>query len=158
VDLIDVLCGLGVAAGLVGVLVPVLPGSALVWLAVLAWAFAQGGAGAWGAFVAVTVLLGAGAVVKYVVPARRLDAAGVPRSTLLVGGLAGVVGFFVVPLLGLPLGFVAGVHVAEMRRVGSRAARFSTRHALAAAGLSLLVELSAALLAAGTWLVAALAL
>ena len=156
-DLTDLLCALVIAVGLVGVLVPVLPGSAMVGAAVLVWALVQGGAGAWGTF-AVAVLLAAGAVVKYVVPARRLDAAGVPRSTLLAGGLAGVVDFFVVPVLGLPLGFVLGVHVAEVRRVGSRAARFSTRHALAAAGLSLLVELGAALLAAGTWLVAALAL
>ena len=40
--------------------------------------------------------------------------------------LLGVVGFFVVPVVGLFLGFVLGVYLAELRRVGAAAAWPST--------------------------------
>jgi hypothetical protein len=99
----------------------------------------------------------AGAAVKYLVPGRRLQRAGVPGSTLLAGGVLGVVGFFVVPVVGLFVGFVLGVYLAELQRVGLDAAWPSTRAALRAAGLSLLIELAAGLLAAAAWLVGAVA-
>lgn len=157
-DLTDLLWGLLVAVGVVGIVLPVLPGTVLVWSGVLGWAVTSGTAAGWSVLGAVTVLLAIGAVAKYALPGRRLTAAGVPRSTLVTGGLLGVVGFFVVPVVGLPLGFVLGVHAAEVRRVGPAAARGSTRAALGAAGLSFLLELTAGLLAAGIWLVAAVLL
>ncbi|MGZ4438734.1 MAG: DUF456 domain-containing protein [Nocardioidaceae bacterium] len=150
--------GLLVATGLVGVVVPVLPGSALVWSGVALWAWQTSGTAAWAVLGLVTALLAAGAVVKYAVPGRRLRTAGVPATTLLAGALLGIVGFFVVPLVGLPLGFVLGVYLVELRRVGPDLAWPATRSALGAAGLSLLIELGAALLAAGSWLVAAVVL
>ena len=58
-----------------------------------------------------------------------------------------------VPVVGLLLGFVAGVYAAERRRVGHDAAWPSTLAALRAAGLSILIELAAAVLAAATWVV-----
>ncbi|MDO9498092.1 MAG: DUF456 family protein, partial [Nocardioides sp.] len=67
-------------------------------------------------------------------------------------GLA-IVGFFVVPVVGIVLGFVLGIYLAEHRRVGSAQAWPSTRHALKAVGLSILIELVAGALAAGTWVV-----
>ncbi len=104
-------------------------------------------------FSVATALVVVGAVVKYVVPGRRLQDAGIPTSTMLLGGLLGVIGFFVIPVVGLVLGFVVGVYLAELRRVGSRDAWPATRRALAAAGLSLLIELTASMLAAATWVV-----
>jgi hypothetical protein len=57
-------------------------------------------------------------------------------------------------VVGLFLGFVLGVYLAELQRLGGEDAWPSTKHALRAVGLSVLIELSAAMLAAGTWLVA----
>jgi uncharacterized protein YqgC (DUF456 family) len=85
------------------------------------------------------------------VPTRRLKDAGIPKSTQWTGAVLGVVGFFVVPVVGLFLGFVLGVYVAEHRRVGAAAAWPSTRHALKAVGLSILIELVAALVATLVW-------
>nr|WP_218849276.1 DUF456 family protein [Nocardioides perillae] len=139
--------------GVVGVVVPLLPGTALVGLGVLGWAVLTGGATAWTVAAVAVALLLVGAVVKYVVPGRRLTAAGVPTRTLAWGGAAAVVGFFVVPVVGLVVGFVLGVYAAEHRRVGPRAAWPSTTAALRAVGLALLVELAAALAAVATWAV-----
>lgn len=154
---VELLVALAIAVGLVGILVPVLPGSVLVLGAVLGWAWYVGGATAWSVFALVAVLLVVGGVVKYLVPNRRLKEVGVPASTQWTGALVGLVGFFVVPVIGLFLGFVLGVYLAELRRVGRPSAWPSTKHALKAVGLSILIELAAALAATAVWVAGVLA-
>ena len=152
---VDLLVGLAVLVGLLGIVVPVLPGSILILGAVLVWAVAHATTAGWVVFALVTTLLVAGGIVKYAVPGRGLKAAGIPGRTLVLGGLLGIVGFFVIPVVGLVVGFVLGVYLSELQRVGVDAAWPSTRAALKAAGFSLLIELAAGLMAAATWLVAA---
>jgi len=135
----EVLVALAIAVGVVGVVVPVLPGSLLVLGAILVWAWNVGGATAWAVFAVAAVFLVLGAVVKYVVPGRRLKEGGIPGSTLVLGSLLGIVGFFVVPVVGLPIGFVLGVYLAELNRLGREAAWPATKHALKAVGLSMLI-------------------
>jgi uncharacterized protein len=148
----DVLVGLAILVGLVGIVVPVLPGSILILGAVLVWAAEARTTTGWLVFAAVTTLLVVGGIVKYAVPGRRLKAVGVPNRSLVAGGLLGIVGFFVIPVVGLVVGFVAGVYLAELHRLGRDGAWPSTRSALGAVGLSILIELAAGLLAAVTWL------
>lgn len=150
---VEVLVAVAVLVGIAGTVVPVLPGSITVGVAVLVWAAYVGTSAAWLVFSLVAVLLVTGQVLMYLVPGRRLRAAGVPGRTLLVGALLGVVGFFVVPEVGLFLGFVLGVYAAELARVGREQAWPSSKHALRAAGLSVLIELTSCLLAASTWVV-----
>lgn len=147
------LCALLLALGLVGIVLPVLPGgSALVGAAVLLWAWAgPDDATAWLVLALVALILLAGQVVKYVVPGRGLASAGIPLRTQLLAALLGIVGFFVVPVIGLVLGFALGIYLAEVPRVGPGRARSSTMLALRAAGTSILIDLGAALLATGTW-------
>jgi uncharacterized protein YqgC (DUF456 family) len=154
---VELLVALAIAVGLVGILVPILPGSILIVGALLAWAWYVGGATAWAVFAVATVILVAGAVVKYLVPNRRLKEVGVPASTQWVGAVVGIVGFFVVPVVGLFIGFVLGVYLAEYRRVGGAAAWPSTKHALRAVGLSILIELVAAVAATLVWVAGVLA-
>jgi uncharacterized protein len=148
---VEVLVALAIAVGVVGVIVPVLPGSVLVLGATLVWAWDIGTSTSWAVFAVCATFLVLGAVVKYVVPGRRLKEGGVPNSTLVLGGLLGIVGFFVIPVIGLVVGFVLGVYLAELNRVGRQAAWPATKHALRAVGLSILIEFTACLLAAATW-------
>jgi uncharacterized protein YqgC (DUF456 family) len=150
----DLLVGLAVLVGLVGIVVPVLPGTVLILVAVLVWSVVASSTTGWLVFAVVALFLGAGAVVKYAVPGRRLQAAGVPTRTIVVGGLLGLVGFFVIPVIGLVVGFVLGVYLSELQRVGTGRAWTTTKAAMLAAGLSMLIELAAGLCAAMTWLVA----
>jgi len=148
---LEFLVALAIAVGLVGIVVPVLPGSVLVLGAVLVWAWATGGTTAWLVFGVAAAVLVVGGVVKYLLPNRRLKDAGVPASTQWIGAALGVVGFFVIPVVGLFVGFVIGVYLAEYRRLGGRAAWPSTKHALKAVGLSILIELAAAFVATCVW-------
>lgn len=155
--LTDVVVGLAILVGLIGIVVPVLPGSVLILVAVLVWASEVGTRTGWTVFALVAALLLLGGVVKYAVPGRRLKAGGVPNRTLVAGGLLGIVGFFVIPVVGLLVGFVLGIYLSEAHRLGRDRAWPSTTAALKAVGLSLLIELAAGLLAAVAWLAGAVA-
>ncbi len=148
---------LAIAVGVVGVIVPLLPGSLLVIGAILVWAWDIGSPTGWAVFAVAALVIALGSIVKYVVPGRRLKDNGIPNSTLFLGGALGIVGFFVIPVVGLLIGFVLGVYLAELRRVGTRDAWPATWHALKAVGLSMLIEFTACLLAAAAWAVGVVA-
>ena len=153
----ELLVGLAIVVGIAGVIVPILPGVLLVWAAVAVWGVVEGGALGWGLAATATVVAASSQVAKYVVPGRRLRRVGVPDRTLLIGGLSGIVGFFVIPVIGLFIGFVLGVYASEWLRLRDAAvARAATGHALRAAGVSILLELAAVLVLAGGWLTALL--
>jgi uncharacterized protein len=152
--LLTVLVGLTMLVGLIGVVVPVLPGTALILAAAFAWALlvVDGGATRWVVIGVMAVLFVVGTVLKYALPGRRLQGS-LPRRTLLLAGVGAVLGFFLLPPLGLLLGGVAGVYLGEAQRLGPGApARRSTVQVLKAVGVGILAELTAAVLMVGTWL------
>jgi uncharacterized protein YqgC (DUF456 family) len=149
------LVGLAMLVGLAGVVVPVVPGTALILAAGIAWAalVVEDGSARWVVVGVMTALFAAGLVAKYALPGKRL-AGQLPRTTLLLGAVGAGVGFVVLPPLGLLIGGVVGVYVAEARRVGGGAeARRSTVQVLKAVGLGILAELTAGVLMVATWLV-----
>ncbi len=151
--LVVILVALTIALGMVGILVPLLPGSLVVAVAIAVWAVAFGETGGWVILTIALALIGTGVIVKYLIPGRRLQRSGVPTQTLILGAAAGIVGFFVVPVIGLPLGFVVGVYLAEWRRLSRAQAWPATVRALKAVGLGILIELGFTTLAALTWAV-----
>jgi uncharacterized protein len=152
-----VIVGLAIAMGIVGIVVPVLPGALLAWGAIAVWALADASTTGWAVLAIATVLIGGAQVVKLLVPGRRLRDAGIPRQSILAGVLLAVIGFFLIPVVGLFVGFPLGVYLEERRRLGHHASAWrSTRHALRAIGLSIVIELSATALAAGAWAAAVL--
>ncbi len=148
---ISVLAGLAIIVGLAGIAVPVLPGLLLVWASVLVWTlFTQHGV-SWAVLLVSSALAVAGWLLQYLIPGKRLRDAGIPHRSTIIGLLAGVVGFFVIPVLGLPLGFIAGVYGSEFARVGKAEAWTSTQHALRAAIISYGIEFVTGLLIAGAF-------
>lgn len=150
------LVGLILVTGLCGVLVPGVPGSWLVWAAVLWWALTDPQPVAWGILVGATVVLFLSQVVRWALPPRRLRSYGTPRMAVFAGAGA-VVGFVLVPVVGAIPGFVGGVYLAERLRLGSRGeAVASVRTAMRSGGSGVLAELFPCLLIAGAWLGAVL--
>ena len=155
---LTVLTGLGIIAGLVGTVIVVVPGILVVWASVLVWAIAGDNPHRWWTLAAATVLIVASTVLKYLVPGRRLSDAGVPGWTLAVAGLGGVIGFFVIPVVGFFVGFVLGLLGSELIRLRDLAVAWpATKAALAAVGISVAVELFAGILIAATWVTAVVA-
>ena len=148
-----------VAVGIAGLIVPVLPGLACVVLGVLVWAIGQSSTAAWVVFAVACILAVAGYVVQVLVPGRQLSRGGVARRSNIVGLVCAVVGFFVVPVIGLLLGFVIGVFLAESARLRDRTQAWAaTRVAIRAALTSVGIELAAAVTIAVGWAIAAFAL
>ena len=147
-----VIVGLIIVLGLGGALTQIYPGPAIVLAAVAVWAFMTGGTAAWVVLAVSAVAVVVTSAGKYVLVGRRLQRAGVPGASLLVGGLVGMAGFFLVPVVGLPIGFTLGVYLWELVRgtdqVGARAAAWE---AVTAQGLAILFELGGCLVAAAAW-------
>jgi hypothetical protein len=142
-----------------GIVVPVLPGTILAAIALLVWAVLTGGALAWSAFALMALVLATGQLLKYLLPHKSMTAAGVPGRSIMVGGIAAIIGFFIIPVVGLLVGFIGGVYVAEHARLREwEAARHSTWVAMKATGFSVLIEIGALLVTASIWAAALIAI
>lgn len=138
--------------GLIGVVVPVLPGLLLIWLGVLLWSLTVGTTAGWVVFGIVTLGYAVGVLCEYLVPGQRMRRAGVRTSTLVAGVLVAVVGAVLIPVVGAFIGFPLGIYLVQRVRRGSHAAaRDATVLALKAIGLNILIELATALLMIAVW-------
>lgn len=150
-----VLIGLGIAVGLAGIVIPILPGLLLIWGSVTVWALFERTTVAWVVLALATALFVTSQIMQYLIPGRRLRNAGVPTRGILIGMAFGVVGFFVIPVIGLFLGFVGGIYLVEWARMRNHQSAWrSTVHALKAVGVAILIELFTGLVIATGWLVA----
>ena len=142
----EVVVGLVIVIGLVGVVVQVLPGLFLVAAAVIVWGIVTGGAVGWTVVAVAVLATGLAFVGEYLLAGRHLKRAGVPFSTMVVGGVLGIVGFFVIPVVGAIVGFVLGIFVVELSRSRDASLAWTrTKHALVAVLHSMGIELGAGL-------------
>jgi uncharacterized protein YqgC (DUF456 family) len=153
----EALVAIACVVGIVGVIVPVLPGDLLIGSAILVWAVVERSAVSWFVAAVAVVVLVAGHVLTVLIPGRRMTAAGVPKLVLFAGGALGIVGFFFVPVVGLPLGFVLGVYLAEIVRLREHSTAWTTTvEAMKGTGLAVLIGLCASVIATAVWATAAL--
>jgi uncharacterized protein YqgC (DUF456 family) len=151
---LNVVVGLIMAVGLVGIVVPLLPGLLLVWAAVVIWAAQSQSSAGWVVLGIATILAVSGSLLQYVLPGRRMARAGVTTSSTVAGVVLGIAGFFVIPLVGAFVGFALGIYLAERIKKGAHAAAWpSTKHALKAIALSMGIELLTGLAIVTTWLI-----
>lgn len=146
---------LGVLVGLVGTAVPVLPGLVVVLVATAGTLLAQqGGPLTWTIVVLLVALTIAGTVLSTVLPARRAALSGAPRNSLWLAAAGAVVGFFVIPVVGLVVGGALGLLLAEQQRLGEWGPAWtSARGVLGAYGLGVLLELVIGVVMGLLWLV-----
>ncbi|MGO1561542.1 hypothetical protein CZ771_09080 [Actinomycetales bacterium JB111] len=151
----ELLTILAIAVGLAGVVSQIFPGGSIVAAAVAIWGWYQGGTLGWTVALVAIVSMVVAMVLKYVLTARYLERGGVKSSTLTIAALAGVVGFFVVPVIGMFLFFIGAVFLVELARSRTVARAWpATKRALKAAGLTILIELAGAMVAVGAFVVA----
>ncbi|GAB4098429.1 DUF456 domain-containing protein [Sinomonas halotolerans] len=150
-----VLVGLALAVSVAGTIVPILPGSILGLLALLAWAlFGGAGWGGWLVFAVGGALLASGMAASAVLAGRRLRERSIPNRSVLIGAVGAIVGMFAIPVVGLFVGFALGLLLSEWQRTRHlRGAASSSWAALKATGLGILVEFGFACAAATVWVV-----
>ncbi|WP_225825231.1 DUF456 domain-containing protein [Streptomyces naphthomycinicus] len=151
------LVGVVIMLGLCGVLVPGVPGSWLVWAAVLWWALTDPRPVAWAVLVGATGVLLLSLVVRWALPPRRLRESGATAPMAVYAGAGAFLGFVLLPVAGALPGFMAGIYLEERLRLGGHGeALAALRTAMRSGGSSVLAELFTCLLIAGAWLGAVL--
>ena len=157
--LLVVLVAIVMIIGVAGTVLPILPGLWLIWAAALAYGLYDGfGVGGWIVMVLITGLAAAGTASGVYLPQRKAASIGVPWWGQLTALVCAVAGFFIVPVVGAPLGFVVGILLVTLVRErhvqGSLEATWATlRTMLLASGLQFAVGLAmAALWVAWVWL------
>lgn len=145
--------GIAMLLGLIGTLLPVVPGVPIVWGAALMYGLVDGFDGtAWAFFVPITLLAAAGVLAGIVLPHRHVAATGAPRSTVVAGVTGAVVGFVVIPVLGFPIGGALGVFLAEYNRSNDKdQAWATTKRLLVGVGLGMAVEFASTLAIIVIW-------
>lgn len=123
-----------IVIGVVGTIVPLLPGLALVWVAALLWGFLTSfGTAGLIAMTAITLLFGAGIYLSLRIPQKSVAAQGLSvRGTIFGVALAIGVGI-VIPVVGIPLGFVLGVWIVRIAETGDARGSFNSVLATTAA-------------------------
>src|SRR5690606_33670633 len=101
---LDLLIALAILVGLVGAVVQVVPGGLVVAGAVVLWGVVVGGTAGWTVVAAAVVFAAVALVLKYLLAGRYLKRQGVPSRSLVVGAALGIIGFFVMPVVGLFVG------------------------------------------------------
>jgi uncharacterized protein YqgC (DUF456 family) len=146
------LVGLVILLGLWGVLLPAVPGSLLVWAAVMWWALQDPQPVAWWTLVGATVLMFVSQGVRWALPPRRLRASGATHRMLAYAGAGSTLGFVLLPVIGAIPGFLAGIYLAERPRLGRHSeAVAAVRTAMRSGGSSVLAELFTCQLIAAAW-------
>ncbi|HEX9865759.1 MAG TPA: DUF456 domain-containing protein [Acidimicrobiia bacterium] len=150
-ELGELVVALAIVAGLLGIVLPILPGLLLVVGAIFVWALVDGGGLAWSVAVGSLGLSVVGTFVKYSIPRRRLNESGVLTRTLILATAVAIVGLFVVPVIGAPIGFVGTVYLTERMKGDRDLAWPRTKKAMAAVATSIGIELATGLIIAALW-------
>lgn len=152
---ITALVALAMLAGLIGTALPLIPGLPVVWGAALIYGLVEGfGTTGTIAFGIISVIALAGMIAGIVLPHRRFAAGGAPRATMVAGVAGAIVGFFVIPVVGLVVGALAAIMLVEYRRTADTAAAWrSTKTMIAGFGVGILVELSAGIGIVLVWVI-----
>ena len=152
----EILVGLTLVAGLLGTVLFVFPGLLIQVGTLFTWAVVDGDPIVWAVAIVALLIAGAATLVKYLIPGRRLKRAGVPMIVLAPATVLAIVGFFMIPVLGAPLFFVASIYLIELLRVGSSEAWPATKASLGAVAMSVGIEFTAAFVILGVWVLAVL--
>ncbi|MFO7537632.1 MAG: DUF456 domain-containing protein [Chloroflexota bacterium] len=143
-----VLIVISLLVGLVGTLIPLLPGTLLMWLGILFYGLVYSfEALTWGGFALISLIaLVTGTADLWLTLLGAKKGGASPRSQLF-GLLGAIIGTFILPLLGTIIGYATGILLAEYRkRQDWNQALRASLGGLAGYGLASLIQLGGGLL------------
>ena len=152
--IVTVVAGLLLAVAAFGTIFPVMPGSPIAFVALIAWGWVLGSAASWTAAAIGAMLAIIGFLATLLLTGRRLKREQIPKRSVIIAVLAAIVGTFVIPVVGLFIGFAAGLFLSEYaRRKDFQAALHSSGEALKGMGLGILAEFAMVALASSVWMI-----
>jgi uncharacterized protein len=150
--LVTVLAGILLVVAAIGTIYPVLPGSLIAIVTLLLWAWAVGSWAAWVAAIVGSLICVVGWSASALLTGRKLRQLEVPRWSILVAVVGGMAGMFLIPVVGIFIGFGVALLVSEwVRHRDLRQAWHFSAQTLKAAGTGVLVEFLLVCVAAAVW-------
>jgi hypothetical protein len=151
--MLTIITAIAIVIGIAGTLLPFVPGIGLVWAAIVVYSIVDGfGVDAWAVLVVVTAMGALGIYLGFRVPQKAANDGGLGwKGQVFAAGLA-VVGFFVIPVVGAPIGFVVGVYLA-MIAIDRSNAWTATKSTLRSFVIASGIQLAAATAMGLVWLV-----
>jgi uncharacterized protein len=140
--------------GLFALLIPIIPGIIVIWLAALVYGIIAGfGTAGTVIFILLTLMmLGSIFLDEFIIGASS-RAHGASWIAVLVAVVAGIIGTFILPPFGGLLGAILGIFVVEIIRVKDlRAALHSTRGVAIGCGGAVLAKMALGVVMIGMWL------
>ncbi len=122
-----VLIAIAILVGILGTVLPILPGLLLCWGAVVGYGFIAGfDTVAWVAIAATTVFFALGTWWGVRIPQRHAAEIGMRTIDQVAAAICAIVGAFVIPVVGLPVGFIVGVFVLRLLRTMNLSAAWTS--------------------------------
>ncbi|MDO4897709.1 MAG: DUF456 domain-containing protein [Rothia sp. (in: high G+C Gram-positive bacteria)] len=148
---VTIIAALLIGLGCFGIIYPVFPGSFAVLGGIALWGLVVRSPEGWWALGLGGVLVIAGMLAQAVLTGRTMKKRQIPNRSILWGALGAVIGMFVIPVVGLFIGFGVALLASEAFRSRGDygAALANTGAALKSMGVGMVVEFACAL-AAGT--------
>ena len=145
--------GLAVAfifVGIIGIIVPILPGMLLVWFTVVVYAWrTQFEVIGWPSLIIITIIALVAGLSQIWLPLVGAQKQGAAKRALFIGLIGAILGTFLIPLplLGTVIGYALGVFIGEYIKVRDwNLALKASLGGVAGWGISTVIELGAAVL------------
>lgn len=143
-----------IVLGIIGIIIPMIPGIILIWLAVLTYVWANGmEAIGWASFILITLIAlitGTSDLWMSLLGAKRGGASG---RSFLFGAIGAIVGSFIFPLLGTIIGYGVGILLGEYQKRGDwNQALKASMGGVAGWGVATAVQLGGGLLILGIFI------
>jgi hypothetical protein len=142
--------------GLVGLVIPIFPGIAIIWLAALVYAVIQAAkmdGWDWFLFALITILMIIGSFIDNLIIARKLRESGTPWRSILIAYAAGLVSsLFLTPIAALAITPLALFSAEYWRLRDKRLAFDSVKSFLIGFGWTFVALVSIGMLMIGLWL------
>jgi hypothetical protein len=134
--------------GLVGIIVPLLPGSLLIWLAALVYVIVTGFSSlSLPAFLVITLIALVTGTADLWLPLLGAQKGGASKRSLVFGVAGAIIGTFIAPLLGTIIGYAVGILLGEYHKRGDWNAAFkASLGGVAGWGVATAVQLGGGLL------------
>ncbi len=141
--------------GLLGLLIPVIPGLVIIWLASLAYAVGAGfQTPGWIFFTILTIIMIVGSVADNLVMGQQAHKSGASWISVLLAMLFGVIGTFILPIIGSLIGALLALFLAEWIRMKNwRQAMTATSGWAVGCGWAVVIRFLLGLLMIGIWIV-----
>lgn len=150
--IVTIIAAVLMLVAIAGIIFPIVPGSPIALFTMIAWAWILGTSASWSTGIIAAALTLVGMSASLVLTGRTMRRERIPNGPVLFALACAIVGLFLIPFVGLFIGFALGLFGAEYyRRRDVQAALKSSIQALKSMGIGMLIELGCAITALGVF-------